>query len=128
MKKVKLTKSFGTSLSKNKFKKYTYLHKEINNLTKANNYSRCFSHMSAISIFVTSRLLKKNKIKSTLWFTHPGPSFGLKKFILFSAYKFSDNIVTASKTSFPFISNCTSPNSLFSDNHPYLRDLCIYFK
>ena len=96
---------YGPVSSKNKFKKYIYLYKEIKNLTKAYNYSRCFSHMSAISIFVTSRLLKKNKIKSTLWFTHPGPSFGLKKFILFSAYKFSDNIVTASKTSFPFISN-----------------------
>ena len=61
--------------------------------------------MSAVSLFVASRLLNKHKIKSTLWFTHPGPSFGLKKLILFSAYSLSDNIVTASKTSFPFKSN-----------------------
>jgi len=96
---------YGPNSSQNKFKKYIYLYKKINNLTKANNYRRCFSHMSAVSLFVASKLLNKNKIKSTLWFTHPGPSFGLKKFILFSAYKFSDNIVTASKTSFPFSSD-----------------------
>ena len=93
---------YGPKSSKNKFQKYIHLYKKIKNLLKTNNYNRCFSHMSAVSLFVASRLLNKNKIKSTLWFTHPGPSFGLKKLILFSAYKLSDNIVTASKTSFPF--------------------------
>jgi glycosyltransferase involved in cell wall biosynthesis len=99
---------YGPITSKNKLQKYIYLYKKINNLTKANNYSRCFSHMSGISLFIVSGLLNKNKIKSTLWFTHPGPSFGLKKFILYSAYKFSENIVTASKSSFPFSSNKVS--------------------
>ena len=93
---------YGPKSSKNKFQKYIHLYKKIKNLLKTNNYNRCFSHMSAVSLFVASRLLNKHKIKSTLWFTHPGPSFGLKKLILFLAYKLSDNIVTASKTSFPF--------------------------
>ncbi len=95
-------KLYGPKSSNNKFQKYIHLYREINNLLKTNKYSRCFSHMSPVSLFVASRLLNKHKIKSTLWFTHPGPSFSLKKLILYSAYKLSDNIVTASKTSFPF--------------------------
>ena len=52
--------------------------------------------------------MKKNKIKSTLWFTHPGPKFGIKKLILFLSFIISENIVTASTTSFPIKSKKVS--------------------
>ena len=44
----------------------------------------------------------KNKIKTTLWFTHIGPKFGIKWLILWLSSFLADNIVTASKNSFPF--------------------------
>ena len=64
--------------------------------------------MSPISILVSSYYLKKNKIKSTLWFTHPGPKFGIKKLILFLSFVISEHIVTASMTSFPIKSKKVS--------------------
>ena len=60
--------------------------------------------MSPISIFVSSYyLLKVNR--TTLWFTHPGPKFGLKKIVLFLSMLVSEHIVTASPSSFPFKSS-----------------------
>ena len=56
---------------------------------------------SPISIFVSSYYLIKNSIKTALWFTHPGPKFGLK-IILFLSMLISEYIVTASPSSFPF--------------------------
>ena len=57
--------------------------------------------MSPISVVVSSILLQKNNIKTTLWFTHPGPNFGIKKLILFLSFLFAEHIVTASTSSFP---------------------------
>jgi glycosyltransferase involved in cell wall biosynthesis len=92
----------GPTNSTNKLNKYKFLYKTVKKLIKNSNYDKCFSHMSPISIFVVSILLKSKNIKSTLWFTHPGPKFGLKKLILYISFKLSDEILTASKTSFPF--------------------------
>ena len=96
---------YGPEASKRKFKKYFYLYKTAKYLLKVNSYEKCFSHMSPISLLVISSLLKKYNIKSILWFTHPGPSFGLKKLILYSTSKIVEQIITASNTSFPFMSN-----------------------
>ena len=46
-------------------------------------------------------LIQKN-IKTTLWFTHSGPKFGIKWLILWFSSFLANNIVTASKHSFPF--------------------------
>ena len=88
--------------NKGRLYKYLYLFKTCRFLTKKNNYDRCFSHMSPNSLFVILFILKIRRIKSTLWFTHPGAKYGIKKFILFFVYKFVDQIVTASKSSFPY--------------------------
>lgn len=92
---------YGSDKNNNKFNKYLYLYKKVKELCKQNKYERCFSHMSPISIFICGYLLKKNKIKTTLWFTHPGPKFGIKKLILFVSFLISEYVVTASSTSFP---------------------------
>ncbi len=93
---------YGPSHSTNKLSKYKFLYKTAKKLIKKSNYDKCFSHMSPISIFVIAFLLKKKNIESTLWFTHPGPKFGIKKLILFISFKLSDKILTASSSSFPF--------------------------
>ena len=92
----------GPTYSKNKLTKYKFLYKTAKKLIESSNYDRCFSHMSPISIFVISLLLRSKNIKSTLWFTHPGPKIGLKKLVLYISFKLSDQILTASPTSFPF--------------------------
>jgi glycosyltransferase involved in cell wall biosynthesis len=95
-------KIYGPTEKTGKFNKYLVLLKQVKILTRENSYNRCFSHMSPISIFVSSYYLLKNNIKTTLWFTHPGPRFGLKKIILFLSMLISEYIVTASPSSFPF--------------------------
>ena len=42
--------------------------------------------MSPISVLIKSYYLIKKRIKTTLWFTHPGPKFGIKKLILFMSF------------------------------------------
>ena len=74
---------YGPNQEVGRFSKYFTLFKLVKKLTKENSYTRCFSHMSPISIFVSSFYLIRYKIKTTLWFTHPGPNFGIKKIILF---------------------------------------------
>jgi len=98
-KKIKI---YGPTNKVSKLYKYKFLHKTAKELIKKTNYENCFSHMSPISVFIIAFLLKRNNIKSTLWFTHPGPKFGLKKIILYFTFKLSDKILTASPTSFPF--------------------------
>ncbi len=101
-------KVHGAKPNKYKIYKYIYLFNKVRELSKENTYDRCFSHMSPISILVSSYYLKKNKIKTTLWFTHPGPKFGIKKLILFLSFIISEHIVTASMTSFPIKSKKVS--------------------
>ena len=98
-KKIKI---HGPIYSKNKLSKYKFLFNTTRKLINKSNYDGCFSHMSPISIFVIALLLKNKNIKSTLWFTHPGPKFGIKKLILYMSFKFADQILTASPSSFPF--------------------------
>ena len=56
-------KVHGAKPNKYKIYKYVYLFNKVRELTKENTYDRCFSHMSPISILVSSYYLKKNKIK-----------------------------------------------------------------
>ena len=95
-------KIYGLENGKNRISKYIYFLKKLRELTKENNYERCFSHMSPISVVLGKFFLVRHKIKTTLWFTHPGPKVGLKKLILYLAFLFSENVVTASENSFPF--------------------------
>ena len=95
-------KIYGLENGKNRISKYIYFLKKLRKLTKEKNYERCFSHMSPISVVLGKFFLVRHNIKTTLWFTHPGPKIGLKKLILYLAFLFSENVVTASKNSFPF--------------------------
>ena len=99
---------FGPNSHKNKLRKYFYLHKTAKNLINTNKYEKCFSHMSPISLFVLTSQLKRKKIETILWFTHPGPAFGVKKLILYITTKMTKNVITASSTSFPFMSEKVS--------------------
>ena len=99
---------YGPNNYKNKFRKYFYLHKTAKSLINNNTYQKCFSHMSPISLFVLTSQLKRKKIESILWFTHPGPTFGIKKLILYITTKKTKNVITASSTSFPFMSEKVS--------------------
>ena len=99
---------YGPNSHKNKLKKYFYLHKTAKNLINTHKYEKCFSHMSPISLFVLTSQLKRKNIETTLWFTHPGPGFGIKKLILYITTKMTKNVITASSTSFPFMSEKVS--------------------
>jgi len=93
---------YSANESKKRISKYVHLFKIVKQLTSENQYDRCFSHMSPISVVIASYYLKKYNIKTTLWFTHPGPKFGIKKIILYISLLLSEYIVTASRSSFPF--------------------------
>ena len=80
-------------------KKIRYLFNEV--LSKT-NYDHCFAHMSPLLLVLGSRKLKKKGIDSTLWFTHPGPNYGIKRIVLYLASLVAKNIVTASDNSFPY--------------------------
>ena len=71
-------------------------------IVNQNDYSHCFAHMAPMQHLVIKPFLFRKKIKSTLWFTHSGPRFGLKWIILLLSSFVADNLVTASKNSFPF--------------------------
>ena len=83
-----------------------YQLKKLNKLTrkliKDNNYSHCFAHMAPMQHLLAKFYLLQKNIKTTLWFTHSGPSFGIKWLILWFSSLLADNLVTASKHSFPF--------------------------
>ena len=78
------------------------LNKITKELIKNNQYSHCFAHMAPLQHLIAKFYLSQNNIKSTLWFTHAGPKFGIKWLILFLSSVLANNIVTASKYSFPF--------------------------
>jgi len=82
---------------------------QLNKLTKVtrklienNNYTHCFAHMAPMQHLIAKFYLVRKNIKSTLWFTHSGPAFGIKWLILWFSSMLANNIVTASKNSFPF--------------------------
>ena len=71
-------------------------------LIKNNNYSHCFAHMAPMQHLIAKFYLLRKNIKTTLWFTHSGPRFGTKWLILWFSSLLANNVVTASKHSFPF--------------------------
>ena len=78
------------------------LNKLTRKLIKNNNYTHCFAHMAPMQHLVAKFYLIQKNIKTTLWFTHSGPKFGIKWLILWFSSMLANNIVTASKSSFPF--------------------------
>ena len=78
------------------------LNKLTRKLIKNNNYTHCFAHMAPMQHLVAKFYLIQKNIKTTLWFTHSGPKFGIKWLILWFSSLLANNIVTASKHSFPF--------------------------
>ena len=85
-----------------KFQQIKKIRELFDEVLNKSNYDHCFAHMSPLLLVLGARKLKKKKIDSTLWFTHPGPNYGLKRVILFLATRFAKNIVTASSNSFPY--------------------------
>ena len=71
-------------------------------LIRNNNYSHCFAHMAPMQHLIAKFYLLRKNIKTTLWFTHSGPKFGIKWLILWFSSLLANNVVTASKHSFPF--------------------------
>ncbi|MDC0076906.1 glycosyltransferase [Acidimicrobiaceae bacterium] len=88
--------------NKSKSKQIIDLYKISKKLINNNKYIHCFAHMAPLQHLLAKYFLHKNKIKTTLWFTHIGPKFGIKWIILWLSSFLADNIVTASKNSFPF--------------------------
>ena len=52
-----------------------------------------FSHVSNFSICKLSLSKKKVVSKLHLWFTHPGPKFGIKKLILYLSFLISEQML-----------------------------------
>ena len=88
--------------NKSKSKQIIDLYKISKKLINNKKYIHCFAHMAPLQHLLAKYFLHKNKIKTTLWFTHIGPKFGIKWLILWLSSFLADNIVTASKNSFPF--------------------------
>jgi glycosyltransferase involved in cell wall biosynthesis len=85
-----------------KFNKFKQIKNIIQKLTTETNYDLCFSHMSPLLIVLT-RIYSKNKnIPRVLWYTHPKPKELSKRVILQLSLFFSDRVVTASNSSFPY--------------------------
>ena len=78
------------------------LTKVTRKLIENNNYTHCFAHMAPMQHLIAKFYLVRKNIKSTLWFTHSGPAFGIKWLILWFSSMLANNIVTASKNSYPF--------------------------
>ena len=88
--------------NKSKSKQIIDLYKISKKLINNKKYIHCFAHMAPLQHLIAKYFLHKNKIKTTLWFTHIGPKFGIKWIILWLSSFLADNIVTASRNSFPF--------------------------
>jgi len=85
-----------------KFNKYKQIKNIIQKLTIETNYDLCFSHMSPLLIVLTRIYSKNKKIPSVLWYTHPKPKEFSKRVILRLSIFFSNKVVTASNSSFPY--------------------------
>ena len=107
-KKYKLNENVSLHYVNKNDSSYSKIHqlKMLNKITKEliknNQYSHCFAHMAPLQHLIAKFYLSQKNIKSTLWFTHAGPKFGIKWLILFLSSVLANNIVTASKYSFPF--------------------------
>ena len=85
-----------------KIKQLIRINRTFKHVLKNKSYDHCFAHMSPLLLVAGWPQLRKKRIKSTLWFTHPGPKLSIKKIILILATLVADNIVTASSNSFPY--------------------------
>jgi len=97
-------KIFGIKSSEkySKIEKLFQLRKLIIDLFASKKYDFIFSHMSPLLLVLVVLFGKKNKIPKILWYTHPEPQELSKKLILFLSLKFSNKVVTASNSSFPY--------------------------
>jgi len=88
--------------NKSKIEQIIALYKISKKLINNNEYVHCFAHMAPLQHLIAKYFLYRNQINTTLWFTHAGPKFGIKWIILWLSSYLANNIVTASKYSFPF--------------------------
>ena len=97
---------FGISESEklSRIDKYLKLKNLVKDLTQKNDYSICFSHMSPLLSIIANWYNKNKKTVSILWYTHPMPKELIKKIVLYISLFFNNQIVTASKSSFPYFS------------------------
>ncbi len=106
--KYQLNKNVNLFFINDQNTKYTKIYqiRKLNKITKKliknNDYKHCFAHMAPMQHLVAKFYLMQKNIKTTLWFTHSGPKFGIKWLILWFSSLLANNIVTASKHSFPF--------------------------
>ena len=106
--KYQLNKNVNLFFINDQNTKYTKIYqlRKLNKITKKliknNDYTHCFAHMAPMQHLVAKLYLMQKNIKTTLWFTHSGPKFGIKWLILWFSSLLANNIVTASKHSFPF--------------------------
>ena len=106
--KYQLNKNVNLFFINDQNTKYTKIYqlRKLNKITKKliknNDYTHCFAHMAPMQHVVAKFYLMQKNIKTTLWFTHSGPKFGIKWLILWFSSLLANNIVTASKHSFPF--------------------------
>ncbi len=85
-----------------KLSKYIQIKKIIQKLTTETNYDLCFSHMSPLLLVLVSIYSKNKRTPKVLWYTHPKPKEISKRLILQLSLIFSNKVVTASKSSFPY--------------------------
>ena len=85
-----------------KFNKYKQIKNIIQKLTTETNYDLCFSHMSPLLLVLTRIFSKTKNIPKVLWYTHPKPKELSKRAILLLSLFFSNKVVTASNSSFPY--------------------------
>ena len=85
-----------------KFNKYKQIKNIIQKLTAETNYDLCFSHMSPLLLVITRIYSKNRKTPTVLWYTHPKPKEFSKRLILKLSLIFSNKVVTASNSSFPY--------------------------
>ena len=85
-----------------KFNKYLQIKNIIQKLTTETNYDLCFSHMSPLLLVLTKIYSKNKNTPRVLWYTHPKPKELSKRLILRLSLIFSNKVVTASKSSFPY--------------------------
>ena len=85
-----------------KLNKYIQIKNIIQKLTTETNYDLCFSHMSPLLLVLTRIYSKNKKTPRVLWYTHPKPKELSKRFILLLSLAFSNKVVTASNSSFPY--------------------------
>ena len=85
-----------------KFNKYIQIKNIIKKLTEETDYDLCFSHMSPLLLVLTKIYSKNKNTPRVLWYTHPKPKELSKRLILRLSLIFSNKVVTASKSSFPY--------------------------